>query len=152
VTLKLTTPLPELLALKLPLNVAENESLPAVGTVWVIVSAKVPEALMTLPLPDTNVWKLPKLEPVGVFSEVDPRPVKVSINALSVSPKKVTEFDPLPAQPTHVNMPDVLKVIGSAFAGEGLNPATITSNATANVTGNGSVRKDFCEAAISLSL
>ena len=54
VTVKLTTPLPELLAVKLPLKVAAKLSLPAVGTVCVIVSVKVPEALMT-PLPLTNV-------------------------------------------------------------------------------------------------
>ena len=50
VTLKLTTPLPELLALKVPENVAPKLSLPAVGTVCVIVSVNVPEAAMT-PLP-----------------------------------------------------------------------------------------------------
>ena len=50
VTVKLTTPLPELLALKVPLKVAEKLLLPAVGTVWVIVSVKVPDALMA-PLP-----------------------------------------------------------------------------------------------------
>lgn len=33
VTLKLTTPVPELLALKVPLKVAEKLSLPAIGTV-----------------------------------------------------------------------------------------------------------------------
>ena len=33
VVVKLTTPLPELLALKVPLNVAEKLSLPAIGTV-----------------------------------------------------------------------------------------------------------------------
>ena len=54
VTVKLTTPEPELLALKVPLNVAEKLLLPAVGTVCVIVSVKVPEALMA-PLPLTNV-------------------------------------------------------------------------------------------------
>jgi hypothetical protein len=74
------------------------------------------------------------------------------MNAFPIPPKKVTEFVPLPAQPTHVKIPDVLKVIGSALAGEGLNPATTTSNATATATGNGSARKDFCEAAISPSL
>ena len=54
VTVKLTTPLPELLALKVPLNVAEKLLLPAVGTVCVIVSVKVPVAFMT-PVPLTNV-------------------------------------------------------------------------------------------------
>ena len=53
-TVKLTTPVPELLAVKLPLNVAAKLSLPATGTVWVIVSVNVPDALMT-PLPLTNV-------------------------------------------------------------------------------------------------
>lgn len=54
VTVKLTTPLPELLALKLPLKVAEKLSLPAVGIVCVMVSVKVPEALIA-PLPLTKV-------------------------------------------------------------------------------------------------
>lgn len=54
VTVKLTTPLPELLALKLPLKVAEKLSLPAVGAVCVIVRVKVPEALMA-PVPLTKV-------------------------------------------------------------------------------------------------
>ena len=54
VTVKLTTPEPELLALKLPLNVAEKLLLPAVGTVCVIVSVNVPETLMA-PLPLTKV-------------------------------------------------------------------------------------------------
>jgi hypothetical protein len=76
---------------------------------------KVPEAAM-VPVPLTNVWKLPKLEPVGVFKLVDPRPVNVIINALPMPPKKVTEFVPLPAQPAQVKVPDVEKVTGSAFA------------------------------------
>ena len=50
VVVKLTTPVPELLALKVPLNVAEKLSLPAIGTDCVIVSVNVPEALM-VPLP-----------------------------------------------------------------------------------------------------
>ena len=54
VTVKLTTPLPELLALNVPLKVAEKLSLPAVGTVCVTVRVKVPEALIT-PVPLTNV-------------------------------------------------------------------------------------------------
>jgi hypothetical protein len=53
VTVKLTTPLPELLALKLPLKVAEKLSLPAIGTVCVIVRVKVPDA--TAPVPLTKV-------------------------------------------------------------------------------------------------
>ena len=50
VVVKLTMPLPELLALNVPLKVAEKLSLPANGTVCVIVSVKVPVAPMT-PLP-----------------------------------------------------------------------------------------------------
>ena len=38
VVVKLTTPLPELLALNIPVKVAEKLSLPAIGTVWVMVS------------------------------------------------------------------------------------------------------------------
>ena len=53
-TVKLTTPVPELLAEKLPLKVAEKLSLPAVGIVCVIVSVKVPEIPMA-PLPLTKV-------------------------------------------------------------------------------------------------
>ena len=54
VTVKLTTPEPELLALKVPLKVAAKLLLPATGTVCVIVSVKVPEALI-VPVPLTNV-------------------------------------------------------------------------------------------------
>jgi hypothetical protein len=54
VTVKLTTPLPELLALKSPVNVAAKLSLPAIGTVWLIVSVKVPDAAIA-PLPLKNV-------------------------------------------------------------------------------------------------
>jgi hypothetical protein len=115
VTVKLTTPEPELDAENRPVKVAAKLSLPAIGTVWVIVRVKVPEAAM-VPVPLTNVWKLPKLEPVGVFKLVDPRPVNVIINALPMPPKKVTEFVPLPAQPAQVKVPDVEKVTGSAFA------------------------------------
>ena len=50
VVVKFTTPLPELLALKVPLKVAEKLSLPAIGTVCVIVSVKVPDAFIG-PLP-----------------------------------------------------------------------------------------------------
>ena len=126
---KLTTPVPELLAEKVPLNVDANELLPAVGTVWLTVSANVPEALM-LPVPEKKVWKLPKLEPVGVFSEVEPRPVNVIINAFPAPPRKVTEFVPLPAQPAHVNVPDVEKVMGDALTSKALNPRTVASTAT----------------------
>jgi hypothetical protein len=114
VTVKLTTPEPELDAENIPVKVAAKLSLPAIGTVCVIVRVKVPEAAMVL-LPEKKVWKLPKLEPVGVFKLVDPRPVNVIINAL---PKEVnvTELVPLPAQPAQVKVPDVEKVTGSAFA------------------------------------
>lgn len=115
VVVKLTTPVPELLALKVPEKVAEKLSLPAIGTVWVIVNVNVPDRLIT-PLPEKKVWKLPKLDPVGVFRLVDPSPVKVSIMALPIPPKKVTELVPLPEQPAHVNVPDVEKVTGSALA------------------------------------
>ena len=50
VVVKFTTPEPELLALNVPLNVAEKLSLPTMGTVCEIVSVKVPLAAMT-PLP-----------------------------------------------------------------------------------------------------
>ena len=47
---------------------------------------------------------------------MDPRPVNVNINAFPIPPRNVTEFVPLPAQPAHVNTPDVEKVIGAAPA------------------------------------
>ena len=115
VTVKLTTPLPEFDALNKPVNVAEKLSLPAIGTDWVIVNVNVPLAAIE-PLPLKKVWKFPKLDPVGVFKEVDPNPVNVIIRALPIPPRKVTEFEPLPAQPAQVKMPDVEKVTGSAFA------------------------------------
>jgi hypothetical protein len=80
-----------------------------------MVSVKVPEAPLK-PVPDTKVWKLPKLDPVGVFKAVEPRPVKVIISALPIPPEKVTEFVPLPAQPAQVKVPEVEKVTGFAFA------------------------------------
>ena len=132
-TVKLTTPLPELLALNIPVNVAAKLSLPAIGTVWVMVSVKVPEAAIT-PLPEKNVWKLPKLEPVGVFRLVDPRPVNVIMRALPMPPRKVTELVPLPAQPTHVKVPDVEKVTGSALASEVPSAKIARSNALVRVT------------------
>src|SRR6478672_11901672 len=46
VVVKLTTPVPELEALNDPLKVAEKLSLPAIGTLWVIVRVKVPDAAM----------------------------------------------------------------------------------------------------------
>jgi len=115
VTVKLTTPVPEFDAEKVPEKVAEKLSLPATGTVWVIVRVKVPLAAM-LPLPLKNVWKFPKLEPVGVFKLVEPSPVNVIMSALPMPPKNVTEFVPLPEHPPHVNVPLVLNVTGSACA------------------------------------
>ena len=50
VVVKLTTPVPELDAVNVPLNVAEKLSLPAIGTDCVIVSVKVPDALAPAPL------------------------------------------------------------------------------------------------------
>lgn len=131
VTLKLTTPVPELAALNVPLKVAEKLSLPTVGTVCAIVRVKVPVALIT-PLPEKKVWKFPKLDPVGVFKAVDPNPVNVIIRALPIPPRKVTEFEPLPAQPTHVKMPDVENVTGSAFAVDAM-PITSKRAMTATI-------------------
>ena len=132
VVVKLTTPLPELLAVKSPVKVAEKESLPAIGTVWVIVRVKVPEALM-VPEPDAKVWKLPKLEPVGVFRLVDPRPVNVIMRALPAPPRKVTELVPLPLQPTHVKVPDVENVTASALASDVPSVTIAKSNALIRV-------------------
>ena len=126
VVVKLTTPLPELLALKSPVKVAEKESLPGIGTVWVIVRVKVPEVLIE-PEPATKVWKLPKLDPVGVFKLVLPKPVNVIITALPMPPRKVTELVPLPEQPAQVKVPDVEKVTGSAFASDVASVAIATS-------------------------
>lgn len=114
VTVKFTTPEPELDAENNPVNVAEKLLLPAIGAVWVTVSVKVPEAAIEL-LPLKKVWKLPRLEPVGVLKLVDPRPVNVIINA-APPPRKVTELVPLPEHPAHVKVPEVEKVTGSAFA------------------------------------
>lgn len=132
VVVKLTTPVPELLALNVPLKVAEKLSLPAIGTVCVMVSVKVPEAFIT-PLPETKVWKLPKLEPVGVLRLVVPRPVNVIIRALPTPPKKVTELVPLPEQPTHVKVPEVEKVTGSALASDVASVTIAKSNALISV-------------------
>ena len=96
-----------------------------------IVRVKVPEAAM-LPLPLKNVWKFPKLEPVGVFKLVDPKPVNVIINALPMPPRKVTEFVPLPAHPAQVKVPDVVNVTGSAFAVEA--PIAMKPASTAVIT------------------
>lgn len=131
VVVKFTTPLPELLALKVPLKVAEKLSLPGIGEVCVIVSVKVPEAL-TAPLPLKKVWKLPKLEPVGVSKLVEPRPVNVIIRAFPMF-MKVTELLPLPPQPAHVKVPDVEKVTGSALASELLSVIIAISNALSKV-------------------
>ncbi len=131
VVVKFTTPLPELLALKVPLKVAEKLSLPGIGAVCVIVSEKVPEAL-TAPVPLKNVWKLPKLEPVGVFKLVEPKPVNVIMSALPMF-RKVTELVPLPPQPAHVKVPDVEKVTGSALASEVLSVIIARSNALIRV-------------------
>jgi len=93
----------------------------------VIVRVNVPEAAMA-PVPLTKVWKLPKLEPVGVFKLVDPRPVNVIIKALLLPPRNVTELVPLPEQPAQVKVPEVENVIGSAFAVAApiaMKPATI---------------------------
>jgi len=132
VVVKLTTPEPELEALNVPLKVAAKLSLPATGIVWVIVSVKVPDAPMA-PLPDTKVWKFPKLDPVGVFKLVDPRPVNVIIKALPMPPKNVTELVPLPAHPAQVKVPDVEKVTGSAFASDVANMAIAMSSALMSV-------------------
>jgi hypothetical protein len=51
---KVTTAEPELLALNVPENVPETESLPPVGAVWVMVRLKVPEMAMA-PLPLTKI-------------------------------------------------------------------------------------------------
>jgi hypothetical protein len=126
-TVKVTTPEPELDAENDPVKVAEKLSLPGVGTVWVIVRVNVPENAAPLPL--TKVWKLPKLEPVGVSKLVDPRPVKVSNTALPKPPLNVTALVPLPVQPPQVKIPEVLNVTGSAFAVEApiaMKPATTT--------------------------
>jgi len=131
VTVKLTTPEPELDAENSPVKVAEKLSLPIVGTVWEIVRVNVPDAAM-VPLPLTNVWKLPKLEPVGVFKLVDPKPVNVIISALPMPPRKVTELVPLPAQPPQVKVPDVENVTGSAFAVEA--PIAMKPASTAVIT------------------
>lgn len=53
---------------------------------------------------------------MGVSKLVEPRPLKVIIMALPIPPGKVTELVPLPAQPTHVKVPAVLNVTGSALA------------------------------------
>jgi hypothetical protein len=131
VTVKLTTPEPEFEAENRPVKVAEKLSLPAVGIVWVIVRVNVPDAAMA-PLPLTNVWKLPRLEPVGVFKLVDPKPVNVIISALPIPPRKVTEFVPLPAHPAQVKVPDVVNVTGSAFAVEA--PIAMKPASTAVIT------------------
>jgi|SRR5262245_24035189 len=54
VTVKFTTPVPELLAENVPLKVAEKKPLPPLGTVCVMVSVNVPEALIG-PEPEKKV-------------------------------------------------------------------------------------------------
>lgn len=60
---------------------------------------------------------------------VEPRPVKVNINALPMPPRKVTELVPLPEQPPQVKTPDVVKVTGSACACDVPNATTARSRA-----------------------
>ena len=72
---------------------------------------------------------MPKLLPVGVFNEVEPRPVNVIISALPPPPRNVTELVPLPAQPAQVKTPDVEKVTGSAFAFDVARVTTARSSA-----------------------
>jgi|SRR6185369_15870267 len=127
VVVKLTWPVPELEAENVPLKVAEKLFDPATGTVSVIVRVKVPDTSIT-PFPETNVWKFPKLEPVGVFKLVEPRPVNVIISALPMPPKNVTELEPLPEQPPQVNTPEVENVTGSAFAATAVNAKNPTQN------------------------
>ncbi len=98
-----------------------------------MVSVKVPEAAIA-PVPETKVWKLPKLEPVGVFRLVDPRPVNVIMRALPIPPRKVTELEPLPAHPPQVKMPDVENVTGSALASVLPSETIARSNALIRVT------------------
>jgi hypothetical protein len=131
VVVKLTTPVPELDALNVPLKVAEKLSLPGVGTVCVIVRVNVPVALAPAPL--TKVWKLPKLEPVGVPKLVDPRPLNEIIRALPTPPENVTELVPLPEQPPQVKVPLVEKVTGSALASDVPRATIATSNALIRV-------------------
>src|SRR6185503_2005209 len=83
------------------------------------------------PVPLTKVWKLPKLEPVGVFRLVDPRPVNVIIKALPMPPRKVTELVPLPAQPPQGKTPQGVKGEGFSFRSGGPKankPASTASN------------------------
>lgn len=70
---------------------------------------------------------------MGVFKAVLPRPLNVIIRALPMPPRKVTEFVPLPEQPAHVNVPDVEKVTGSAFASDAPSASIATSNALVKV-------------------
>ena len=96
-----------------------------------IVNVNVPDALTT-PLPLTKVWKLPKLEPVGVFKLVGPNPVNVIMSALPMF-RKVTELVPLPLQPAHVKVPEVVKVTGSALASDIASENIARSNAPIRV-------------------
>ena len=53
------------------------------------------------------------------------------MSALPIPPRNVTEFVPLPAQPAHVNVPDVENVTASAFAVD-VPSTTITSRSKLN--------------------
>ena len=73
---------------------------------------------------------------MGVFRDVDPKPVKVIMRALPMPPRNVTELVPLPAQPAHVKVPDVEKVTGSALASDVPSESTASSNALIRVAFN----------------
>ena len=85
--------------------------------------------MLIAPAPTHKCLKVSETGSVGVFKEVEPRPVNVIMTALPIPPRKVTEFVPLPAQPTHVNVPDVEKVTGSAFASDAPSASIDTSKA-----------------------
>lgn len=59
--------------------------------------------------------------------------MNVIIRALPIPPRKVTEFVPLPAQPAHVKVPDVEKVVGSAFASDVASVVIATRKAVIKV-------------------
>ena len=68
-----------------------------------------------------------------MFKLVEPRPVKVSMTALPMPPRKVTELVPLPEQPPQVKIPDVVKVTGSAFAADVPSATMVKRNAPITV-------------------
>ena len=70
---------------------------------------------------------------MGVFKLVEPSPVKVSIIALPMPPRKVTEFVPLPVQPPQVKTPDVENVTGSAFVIEVASATVVQNSAAINI-------------------